>query len=675
MASGGMPMAGKPVVGRLSSHGSPTLMSMHETPPMRTHFRPLLWFLLLWASVVVQPAAAQNIWITPGAGSYTTAANWSAGTVPDGTEAIIGGTDPISFALVSGTATLSSVAPTLTALTLGSTAGTTGGLNINSGGQLAASLDIFGLGGAASIGQNGTGLLSVAPGGRLDAITLTSAGGGGSSIALGGTAAGTATVNITDTGATGGAVTLGRILRVIGPNVNFSSSGPAAGITFQGTSTFIPEITAATHSALKTTGTATLGGTFQIDFNGVTPAGGNAWNLIDAATINGSFASIVPDPNVSVAGPGQELGFRIVNGGVNGRLAQLFVEQLPILVINRNTGAATITNPGASGIELDGYSVHSPLGGVMKPGWRSLEKFPAVAGSGWEEANTAAPSRVSEVRSGAASTLAAGGSWTIGNIYQRPVSTAIGQDVEDLTFDYTQPDDTTRNRPAVFVGTTGLNNLILFVETNGTVRMRNPSPHTVEFDAYTITSSAGSLQGDAQWTSLEETIGGTWEEGNLLPPNRVSEVKRSGSQTFAMNDGTTFNLGQLFNPAGAKDLVFEYLLNGEDISRTGQVVYGVPGDYNSNGVVDAGDYTVWRNNRGLSVNMPNDTSPGVVNIADFNLWKANYGQYSIIAGSGAGSGQLSLGSEVPEPAGWLLASIGGVLAAVRRRVRFGRHEF
>lgn len=70
----------------------------------------------------------------------------------------------------------------------------------------------------------------------------------------------------------------------------------------------------------------------------------------------------------------------------------------------------------------------------------------------------------------------------------------------------------------------------------------------------------------------------------------------------------------------------------------------INGDYNNNGIVDAADYTVWRDNLGRSVTLPNDTTPGTVTQADYTVWKSNFG-----AVAGAGSA-----ATVPEPAAALL---------------------
>src|SRR4029079_3551832 len=72
---------------------------------------------------------------------------------------------------------------------------------------------------------------------------------------------------------------------------------------------------------------------------------------------------------------------------------------------------------------------------------------------------------------------------------------------------------------------------------------------------------------------------------------------------------------------------------------------GVPGDYNSNGVVDAADYVVWRAHLGTIFQLPNEvsgTTPASVTQEDYAAWRARFGNTS-----GAGSA-ISSGA-VPEP--------------------------
>lgn len=80
------------------------------------------------------------------------------------------------------------------------------------------------------------------------------------------------------------------------------------------------------------------------------------------------------------------------------------------------------------------------------------------------------------------------------------------------------------------------------------------------------------------------------------------------------------------------------------------VISGVDGDYNNDGLVDAADFTLWRDNLDASVTLPNDTTPGSVTIADYDVWKANFG-----------NPMASLASApIPEPGTLLLTLMGGV---------------
>ncbi len=50
------------------------------------------------------------------------------------------------------------------------------------------------------------------------------------------------------------------------------------------------------------------------------------------------------------------------------------------------------------------------------------------------------------------------------------------------------------------------------------------------------------------------------------------------------------------------------------------------GDYNGNGIVDAADYTRWRDNLGTSNVLPGDPVGGVIGQQQFDNWKTNFGQ-------------------------------------------------
>lgn len=90
--------------------------------------------------------------------------------------------------------------------------------------------------------------------------------------------------------------------------------------------------------------------------------------------------------------------------------------------------------------------------------------------------------------------------------------------------------------------------------------------------------------------------------------------------------------------------------------------FSIPGDYNDDGLVNAADYTVWRDNLGgAEGTLPNDPAGGTIGQAQYDIWAANYGQP-------AASGSPT--EAIPEPnAGFLLAlgAASMVFAAVGSR--------
>jgi glucose/arabinose dehydrogenase len=75
----------------------------------------------------------------------------------------------------------------------------------------------------------------------------------------------------------------------------------------------------------------------------------------------------------------------------------------------------------------------------------------------------------------------------------------------------------------------------------------------------------------------------------------------------------------------------------------------VPGDYNSDKIVDAADYSVWRDQLGASIVLPNDVTPGTVTAADYDVWKAHFGATPPSPGQGAATG-ASAGNLAPTSA-------------------------
>ncbi|QDV73881.1 Glycosyl hydrolase catalytic core [Planctomycetes bacterium K2D] len=85
------------------------------------------------------------------------------------------------------------------------------------------------------------------------------------------------------------------------------------------------------------------------------------------------------------------------------------------------------------------------------------------------------------------------------------------------------------------------------------------------------------------------------------------------------------------------------------------VVTLLPGDYNDDGVVDAADYTVWRDSFGEAPgSLPNDTDGGVIGQAQYATWAANYGS------------EREAAAAIPEPSGLVLLVAAAIGLTARR---------
>jgi hypothetical protein len=130
-------------------------------------------------------------------------------------------------------------------------------------------------------------------------------------------------------------------------------------------------------------------------------------------------------------------------------------------------------------------------------------------------------------------------------------------------------------------------------------------------------------------------------------------VPENGELTFAVTGfGDDEFIGQHFE-SGAYGLELEL--------NPGSLI----GDYNNNGVVDAADYTVWRDRLGQSVTLANENpaaaSPGLVDAEDYAFWKSHFG--NVLPNPGAGSGAALpsaalLSPAVPEPGTFALVTAG-----------------
>jgi hypothetical protein len=199
----------------------------------------------------------------------------------------------------------------------------------------------------------------------------------------------------------------------------------------------------------------------------------------------------------------------------------------------------------------------------------------------------------------------------------------------------------------------------------GEARLKNGSAFGASIEGYSILSSSGALRpGDAFWHSLTDQGSSGWVEAGPAA-NALSELNPLSQMLVA--SGVAFNLGTLFNPAGTEDVTFEFQIAGNSGTTTGIVMYGplLAGDFNRDGIVDVGDYVLWRKMSGQLVARgtgADGNGDGNIDNVDYQLWQSNFGQ--TLPGAAAGAGV----NAVPEPnSGSLLILIGCCLLIVHPR--------
>jgi hypothetical protein len=621
---------------------------------------------LLFGLAPFQAARAQLTyqWQGVGAGDWENASNWVGGLVPDA------GFNEVGEISNGGTAFVDSViASGPGGLLLAAGGGTTGGLEIRTGGTLNI---VQGAGGntslalgALAVGQNqGSGTVQVQTGGTLTAHTISVnnvpfnpiVNLPDSSITVSGTGTLRATFD-SDSPPEGGDVTINGVLRVNGPLATVSA---ANNFNINANGVYVAGITGASHSVISVGGTANLSGALQANFSGVTPALGSTWTLFDADAVTGTFSSV--EVTGATTGPGRRYAVNTVAGGANGQLAQLSLTRVLALQVNRDTGEVRILTPFGPAENISGYSISSASSAFNAASWNSLQD---QAVSGWTQ-GAGGPLSLNELRNNSGGGFTAiGGAFqpSLGNVFAPAAPAQFGDPVvNDLQFEYAIAGNRVIDGDVFYIGSNH-NNLVLTVDpTSGKAQLKNGSSFNVSITNYTIQSENGSLT-TAGWQSLSDLGVAGWGEANPTT-TALSEVRTSCMQSLTPSQ--SFNIGSPFVVGAKQDLTLEYLLAGESITRQGVVTYGtisIPGDFNNNGVVNSADLTVWRGAFGTGPGADAD-SDGDSDGNDFLIWQRNLG---------VGSPATAVAGVVPEPASLALAA-NLLLAIMVSRPRIPRRQ-
>lgn len=353
------------------------------------------------------------------------------------------------------------------------------------------------------------------------------------------------------------------------------------------------------------------------------------------------------------------------------------------LNVNQSTGLVRIVNTSATEtVELNGYDIRSLQsaatndGLLNSTGWTKLQ---TAVGNGWQATNFANSELLLETNANSFLSLAPGASRSLGNAFTTNASriaaaqtaAGFGKEYRDLAFSYTAA----TNGSAIEFGTvnyenTVFNNLVLNVDFgSGNVKLKNESAIAVTIEAYIINSTAGSL--NPSWNGLRDTVA-NWQQ-NVGTSHALAEISRLNTSSdpgaplapLTIAAGATYDLGSAFTVGGVRDLEFSFLLTSDTTGAgfAGEVRYiGLHGDYNSDGAVNAADYTVWRDTLNSTTDLRADgNSNGTVDQADYGVWSSNYG--ATVASS------ASYAAAIPEPATLASAALTLVATSVGARRR------
>jgi hypothetical protein len=175
---------------------------------------------------------------------------------------------------------------------------------------------------------------------------------------------------------------------------------------------------------------------------------------------------------------------------------------------------------------------------------------------------------------------------------------------------------------------------------------------------------------DASTTSTDEFYG-VLSYGNLRPQAQFTAINNAYfGFSFPINDVLHYAWMRVsINNAMSRFVAHAWAYESQPGVGIRAGDLPLPGDYNSSNVVDAADYTVWRDALGSTTDLRADgdeegASHLIIDEADYLRWKATFGN---TAGAGAGAAGIA----APEPMSLGLLAAGSLGLGLLRRCRGG----
>jgi autotransporter-associated beta strand protein len=203
---------------------------------------------------------------------------------------------------------------------------------------------------------------------------------------------------------------------------------------------------------------------------------------------------------------------------------------------------------------------------------------------------------------------------------------------------------------------------------------------TVANDGLVVVTGAAATLGTGNVTMQNAPIGA----GLLIQSSVLNAIHDAASLSlFGGGAPNVADAGFAFLEPGINEVVGGLALNGvaqaagtygssassatfkndEYFSGTGILsVINLPGDFNVDGVVDAGDFIIWQKNVGQPAgSLPNDSTGATIGSSQYQLWMTNFGRTAPGSGGGQGNGA------VPEPSSIAMLLFALAVPLARRR--------
>lgn len=169
------------------------------------------------------------------------------------------------------------------------------------------------------------------------------------------------------------------------------------------------------------------------------------------------------------------------------------------------------------------------------------------------------------------------------------------------------------------------------------------------FSTLPFGATGADISPDGRFILVRSSLNATGRLYERLPGQSVADALRATATTFTLgNESQGEAIGWA---ADGKSFLTTSEFDGESSAPIHQYSFTAPqpllaGDYNDDNVVDAADYSVWRDFFGTNTALLNETeTPGSVTDEDFIAWQSHFGESRPAAGAA---------SAVPEPASLLL---------------------